>query len=246
MRGSLLGPEFSDAETADRLTAMGADFTIQDDAALLERTVDALERGEAVGWFSGRMEFGPRALGARSILGDARNPQMQRTLNLRIKQRESFRPFAPAVLAEDVADYFELEGRSPYMLLVADVKRNRRRQVTAKQTGLFGIDRLNVRRSDIPAVTHVDYSARVQTVHAETHPRFHALLEAFKRRTGCSVLINTSFNVRGEPIVCSPEDAFRCFMGTDLDCLAIGNCFLRKVDQNQSMRFLHATSFDPD
>ena len=246
MQGSLLGPEFSDAEIADRLTAMGAEFTIQDEATLLERTVDALESGEAVGWFMGRMEFGPRALGARSILGDARNPQMQRTLNLRIKQRESFRPFAPAVLAEDVADYFELEGRSPYMLLVADVKRNRRRQITAEQTGLFGIDRLNVPRSDIPAVTHVDYSARVQTVHSETHPRFHALLEAFKRRTGCSVLINTSFNVRGEPIVCSPEDAFRCFMGTDLDCLAIGNCFLRKADQNQSMHFLHAKHFDPD
>jgi carbamoyltransferase len=246
MQGGLLGPEFSDAEIANRLAAMGAEFVIHDEAALLERTVDSLERGEAVGWFSGRMEFGPRALGARSILGDARNPQMQRTLNLRIKQRESFRPFAPVVLAEDVADYFELEGSSPYMLLVVDVKRNRRRQMTAEQAVLFGIDSLNVERSDIPAVTHVDYSARVQTVHAETHPRFHALLKAFKRRTGCSVLINTSFNVRGEPIVCSPEDAFRCFMGTDLDCLAIGNCFLQKEDQNQSLRFLHAKRFDPD
>ena len=246
MQGSLLGPEFSDEEIAERLTAMGAEFTIHEEAALLELTVEALERGEAVGWFWGRMEFGPRALGSRSILGDARNPEMQRTLNLRIKQRESFRPFAPAVLAEDAADYFELEGPSPYMLLVADVKRNRRRQMTAEQARLFGIDKLNVSRSDIPAVTHVDYSARVQTVHAETNPRFYALLEAFKRRTGCSVLINTSFNVRGEPIVCRPEDAFRCFMGTDLDCLVIGNCFLRKEEQNPSLRLQHAKRFDPD
>ena len=192
------------------------------------------------------MEFGPRALGARSILGDARNPEMQKTLNLRIKQRESFRPFAPSVLAEDVEDYFELNRPSPYMLLVADVKRNRRRQMDDDPAKLFGIDKLNVPRSDIPAVTHVDYSARVQTVHTETNPRYHALLKAFKRRTGCSVLVNTSFNVRGEPIVCTPEDAFRCFMSTQLDCLVIGNCFLNKAAQNPSLSFIHERQFDPD
>src|SRR6185312_12644267 len=172
--------------------------------------------GEAVGWFQGRMEFGPRALGARSILGDARSPTMQRMLNLKVKYRESFRPFAPSVLREDVADYFELDMDSPYMLLVADVKRNRRRSMTTEQEGLFGIDKLNVVRSDVPAVTHVDYSARIQTVHPETNPRFHALISRFKSKTGCPILVNTSFNVRGEPIVCTPEDAFRCFMGNEI------------------------------
>jgi carbamoyltransferase len=246
MRGSYLGPEFGQEEIEKRLSAIGARFTVFDEPELLECTCDALEASHAIGWFQGRMEFGPRALGARSILGDARNPEMQKMLNLKVKYRESFRPFAPSVLREDIADYFELDADSPYMLLIADVKRNRRRPMTGEQERLFGIDKLNVARSDIPAVTHVDYSARIQTVHAETNPRYHALLSAFKRRTGCSVLINTSFNVRGEPIVCTPEDAFRCFMGTDLDCLAIGNCFLRKEDQNQSMRFLHAKHFDPD
>lgn len=246
MQGAFLGPEFSQQEIEKRLSAAGARFAILREPELLDRTCDALEAGQAVGWFQGRMEFGPRALGARSILGDPRKPDMQRALNLKVKHRESFRPFAPSVLREDVADYFELDVDSPYMLMVADVKRNRRRAMGGEQEQLFGIDRLNVVRSDIPAVTHVDYSARIQTVHAETNPRYHALLSAFKRRTGCSVLINTSFNVRGEPIVCTPEDAFRCFMGTDLDCLAIGNCFLQKEDQNQSMRFLHAERFDPD
>ena len=218
MQGSYLGPEFSQAEIEKRLAAAGAKFTtVSDEPDLYERTCDALEAGHAVGWFQGRMEFGPRALGARSILGDPRNPEMQKTLNLKVKYRESFRPFAPSVLREDVADYFELDTDSPYMLLVADVKRNRRRSMTAEQERLFGIDKLNVARSDIPAVTHVDYSARIQTVHAETNPRYHALLSAFKRRTGCSVLVNTSFNVRGEPIVCTPEDAFRCFMGTEME-----------------------------
>jgi carbamoyltransferase len=236
MQGAYLGPEFSDSEIERRLRAMGAVFTTHKDDDLLERTAAALECGEAAGWFSGRMEFGPRALGARSILGDARNPNMQKTLNLRIKQRESFRPFAPSILAEDVDGYFELDVPSPYMLLVADVKRNRVRQMNAEEAKLFGIAKLNVPRSDIPAVTHVDYSARVQTVHATTNPRYHALLETFKRRTGCSVLVNTSFNVRGEPIVCTPEDAFRCFMGTELDCLVIGNCFLAKGEQNPQLR----------
>jgi carbamoyltransferase len=240
MQGAYLGPEFSNDEIERRLHALGAVFTTHDEKDLLERAAEALAHGATVGWFSGRMEFGPRALGARSILADARNPEMQRTLNLRIKRRESFRPFAPSVLAEDLGDYFELDVPSPYMLLVAEVKRKRRRQMTPNEAALFGIDRLNVPRSDIPAVTHVDYSARVQTVHAETNLRYHALLEAFKRRTGCSVLVNTSFNVRGEPIVCTPEDAFRCFMGTELDCLVIGSCFLSKREQDQSLDSIKA------
>ena len=177
------------------------------------------------------MEFGPRALGARPILGDPRNPEMQKTLKLRIKYRERFRPFAPSVLREDVADYFDLDEDSPYMLLVAGVKRNRRRSMSEEEQSLFGIDKLNLVRSDIPAVTHVDYSARIQTVHRETNPRCYALIETFKRRTGCPVLVNTSFNVRGEPIVCTPEDAFRCFMGTEMETLLIGNCLLRKPEQ---------------
>ena len=231
MHGSYLGPEFSQVEIERRLAASGARFETLDEAALLERGAQSLERGDAVGWFQGRMEFGPRALGARSILGDPRNPEMQKTLNLRIKYRESFRPFAPSVLREDVADYFDLDEDSPYMLLVADVKRNRRRRMSTEEERLFGIDKLNVVRSDIPAVTHVDYSARIQTVHKETNPRYYALIEAFKRRTGCPVLVNTSFNVRGEPIVCTPEDAFRCFMGTEMETLLIGNCALSKAEQ---------------
>jgi carbamoyltransferase len=192
------------------------------------------------------MEFGPRALGGRSILGDPRNPEMQKRLNLKIKYRESFRPFAPSVLREDVADYFELDADSPYMLLVADVKRNRRRCMTQNEEKLFGIDKLNVVRSDIPAVTHVDYSARVQTVHQETNPRYHALLSAFKARTGCSVLVNTSFNVRGEPIVCTPEDAFRCFMGTEMETLIIGDCILRKEQQESSLAEDYKGTFQLD
>ena len=231
MHGSYLGPEFGQAEIERRLAASGARFETLDEQALLERGAQSLERGDAVGWFQGRMEFGPRALGARSILGDPRNTEMQKTLNLRIKYRESFRPFAPSVLREDVADYFDLDEDSPYMLLVADVKRNRRRRMSIDEEQLFGIDKLNVVRSDIPAVTHVDYSARIQTVHRETNPRYHALLETFKRRTGCPVLVNTSFNVRGEPIVCTPEDAFRCFMGTEMETLLIGDCLLSKAEQ---------------
>jgi carbamoyltransferase len=246
MQGSYLGPEFSQAEIETRLAGAGANFSVVDEPELFERTCDALEAGHAVGWFQGRMEFGPRALGGRSILGDPRNPAMQKTLNLKVKYRESFRPFAPSVLREDVADYFELDADSPYMLLVADVKRNRRQVMTPDQEQLFGIDRLNVARSDIPAVTHVDYSARIQTVHAETNPRYHALLAAFKRRTGCSVLVNTSFNVRGEPIVCTPEDAFRCFMGTELDLLVVENCVLRKDEQNPTLKTRYETGFELD
>ena len=246
MRGAYLGPAFGDDEVARRLAACGARFERVDDGALLDRCVADLVAGKALGWFQGRMEFGPRALGARSILGDPRSPTMQKTLNLRIKYRESFRPFAPAVLREDVADWFELDADSPYMLLVADVVRRRRRAMTAAEEALFGIEKLNVPRSEIPAVTHVDYSARVQTVHRETNPRFHALLSRFKAATGCPVLVNTSFNVRGEPIVGSPEDAFRCFMGSDIETLAIGNCLLAKEEQDPALKVDYKNAFELD
>ena len=246
MAGSYLGPSFGQDEIEARLQACGARFEILSEPAFLSKTAKALDEGKAVGWFSGRMEFGPRALGGRSILGDPRKLKMQKTLNLRIKYRESFRPFAPSVLREDVADYFELDTDSPYMLLVANVQNKRRKKMTTKQSALFGIDKLNVARSDIPAVTHVDYSARVQTVHEETNPRYYALLREFKKRTGCSVLVNTSFNVRGEPIVCTPEDAFQCFMGTGLDCLAIGNCFLEKSEQDEALARDYSIEFKSD
>ena len=246
MQGSYLGPVFEQAEIEQRLAAAGAKFSVVRAPDILERTCDALEAGHAVGWFQGRMEFGPRALGARSILGDPRNPQMQKNLNLKIKYRESFRPFAPSILAEDVSGYFELDVSSPYMLLVADVREGRRRTMTSEEERLFGIDKLNAIRSEIPAVTHVDYSARVQTVHEETNPRYHALLSAFKRRTGCPVLVNTSFNVRGEPIVCTPEDAFRCFMGTEMETLAIGDCLLAKSEQDPALAKDYKEKFELD
>jgi carbamoyltransferase len=246
MQGAYLGPEFAQGEIERRLAAAGARFTVVGEPDLYERTSAALEAGHAVGWFQGRMEFGPRALGARSILGDPRNAQMQKNLNLKIKYRESFRPFAPSVLREDVGDWFALDGDSPYMLLVADVEEGRRRAMSAEEAALFGIDKLNVVRSAIPAVTHVDYSARIQTVHAETNPRYHALLSAFKRRTGCPVLVNTSFNVRGEPIVCTPEDAFRCFMGTEMETLVAGNCVLVKAEQDASLAQDYKDRFDLD
>ena len=233
MRGALLGPAFDQAAIRHALDSAGAHYEVLSDEALIDATVSALADGKAVGWFQGRMEFGPRALGNRSILADARLPTMQKTLNLKVKHRESFRPFAPSVLREDVSDWFDLACDSPYMLLVADVTSERRKRVAET---LFGIDRLNAPHSDIPAVTHVDYSARIQTVHRETNPRYHALLKAFKATTDCPVIVNTSFNVRGEPIVCTPADAFRCFMGTDIDCLAIGNCFLQKEDQDPSLK----------
>ena len=245
MHGAFLGPAFSLDQVRRALDAAGARYETLGDDALIDTTAEALAAGEAVGWFQGRMEFGPRALGNRSILGDARSPTMQKTLNLKVKHRESFRPFAPSVLREDVADWFALDRDSPYMLLTADLRTERRKPPAEAQEALFGIDRLNVPRSDVPAVTHVDYSARVQTVHRETNPRYHALLAAFKARTGCPVIVNTSFNVRGEPIVCSPADAFRCFMGTDLDCLAIGNCFLRKAEQDASL-IREYVIFEPD
>jgi carbamoyltransferase len=246
MHGGYLGPEFAQEEIERRLRAAGARFDVMNDAALLDFCADALAEGKALGWFQGRMEFGPRALGARSILGDARSPSMQKTLNLKVKYRESFRPFAPSVLAEDAPEWFELSAESPYMLLVADVAGEHRIPMTEEQRRLFGIEKLNVLRSSIPAVTHVDYSARVQTVHAETNPRYHALITKFKERTGCPVIINTSFNVRGEPIVCDPEDAFRCFMGTEIESLAIGNCFLRKERQNAVLKQNYESKFELD
>jgi carbamoyltransferase len=246
MEGALLGPAFAQPEVERRLAAAGALFTVVSDDDVIEQTAGALAAGDAVGWMQGRMEFGPRALGARSVLGDPRSPTMQKTLNLRVKYRESFRPFAPAVLREDVADWFELDADSPYMLLVADVKRERRRAMTSVEAALFGIDKLNVARSEIPAVTHVDYSARVQTVHPETNPRFHALLARFKAKTGCPVLINTSFNVRSEPIVCTPEDAFRCFMGNEIELLVVGNCMLQKQQQNPALKIDYKDEFEPD
>ena len=246
MKGSFLGPAFTQREIEDRLTRCGARFEVLADSALIATGAEDLARSKALGWFQGRMEFGPRALGNRSILGDPRSPGMQKTLNLKIKYRESFRPFAPSVLRERVSDWFELDCDSPYMLLVADVVRSRRREMTREEKQLFGIDKLNVPRSEIPAVTHVDYSARVQTVHEDTNPRYYALLSAFERKTGCPVLVNTSFNVRGEPIVCTPEDAFRCFMGSELDALAAGNCYLRKESQDPALKRNYETAFEPD
>jgi len=246
MGGSYLGPAFAQREIETRLSDAGARFSVHSDTATLKRTVAALTRGDAVGWFQGRMEFGPRALGARSILGDPRNPGMQRTLNLKIKYRESFRPFAPSVLAEHVSDWFEIDEPSPYMLMVADVKPEHRREMTAAEQELFGIDKLNVPRSSVPAVTHVDYSARIQTVHKETNPRYHALIEAFHAQTGCPMLVNTSFNVRGEPIVGTPEDAFRCFMGTEMETLVIGNCVLAKADQDAALAEDYKSKFELD
>jgi len=247
MHGSYLGPEFSQEEIENRLRSVGARFTIlSDEDELAAASACTLSQGKALGWFQGRMEFGPRALGARSILGDARSPTMQSVLNLKVKFRESFRPFAPSVLRERVGEYFDLDTDSPYMLLVADVAEARRRAMTEEEQQLFGIAKLNVPRSDIPAVTHVDYSARIQTVHQETNPRYYALLKAFDRLTGCPVIVNTSFNVRGEPIVCTPEDAFRCFMGTGIEALAIGNCFLRKEDQDPALKQNYETAFELD
>jgi len=246
MQGALLGPAFAQGDIERRLKDAGAHFSTVSDDDVIEKTATSLAGGEAVGWMQGRMEFGPRALGARSVLGDPRSSTMQKTLNLRVKYRESFRPFAPAVLREDVADWFELDTDSPYMLLVADVNKERRRRMTNEEEQLFGIDKLNVSRSDIPAVTHVDYSARVQTVHADTNPRFHALISRFKEKTGCGVLVNTSFNVRSEPIVCTPEDAFRCFMGSEIELLVVGNCMLRKAEQNPALKVDYKDEFEPD
>jgi carbamoyltransferase len=246
MKGAFLGPAFSQEAIEKELSACGAVFETVSEDEMIDRTARALADGKAVGWFQGRMEFGPRALGARSVLGDPRSESMQKTLNLKVKFRESFRPFAPSVLREDVNEWFELDYDSPYMLLVAGVQKKLRRKMTAKEKTLFGIDKLNVKRSDIPAVTHVDYSARVQTVHKDTNRLYHAVISKFKDATGCPVVVNTSFNVRGEPIVCTPTDAFRCFMGTELDLLVIGNCFLAKDQQNPELRLDYKNEFQLD
>lgn len=245
MKGGYLGPEFTQAEIESRLAAQGAVYSVVSDSELFGQCAAHLADGQAVGWFQGRMEFGPRALGGRSILGDPRSPDMQKNLNLKVKFRESFRPFAPSVLSEHASDWFDIQTESPYMLMVADIAKNHQRVMTAEESALFGVDKLNVVRSDIPAVTHVDYSARIQTVHKETNPRYHSLISAFHSRTGCPVLVNTSFNVRGEPIVGSPEDAFNCFMGTNIEILAVGNCLLEKSKQTVQKKS-YANQFELD
>lgn len=246
MKGSYLGPRFAQADVETRLAAAGAKFKTLSEEEMIEYCAQALARGQALGWHQGRMEFGPRALGGRSILGDPRSPTMQKLLNLKVKFRESFRPFAPSVIREAVSDWFDIDSDSPYMLLVADVKEEHRLKMTAEQEKLFGIDKLNVPRSAIPAVTHVDYSARIQTIHRETNPRYHALIKRFGEITGCPILVNTSFNVRGEPIVCSPEDSFRCLMGTDIDVLAVENCVLERAEQDPDLRERYESKFDLD
>ena len=247
MQGSYLGQCFSVEEIKGFLDSQGAIYRELPDDALLSEVSSQLARGKVVGWFQGRMEFGPRALGNRSILGDPRNRTMQTTMNLKIKYRESFRPFAPAVKAENAAEWFDLEHDSPYMLLVASVHADKRVALHDDERELRGLDLLKAARSEIPAVTHVDYSARVQTVHKSTNPRFYKLLDCFEKQTGCPMLINTSFNVRGEPIVCTPEDAWRCFMHTEIDCLALGNCLLIKTDQDAAaVEQMPGTEFEPD
>ncbi|MGB8339213.1 MAG: carbamoyltransferase [Burkholderiales bacterium] len=246
MKGSYLGPQYSQSEIEKRLTAVEAVFTSHSEEEMIEATAQALANGKAVGWLNGRMEFGPRSLGGRSILADPRSPSMQKLLNLKVKYRESFRPFAPSVLREDVAEWFEMDSDSPYMLLVADVVESKRRQMTEKEQALFGIEKLNVPRSEIPAVTHVDYSARVQTVHQQTNPLYYKLIKRFKELTGCPVLVNTSFNVRGEPIVCTPEDAFRCFMGTGLEVLVVGGSIMVKETQSENLKADYKLEYELD
>jgi carbamoyltransferase len=246
MKGSYLGPLYEQTAIEKELSNCGAKFDSVSEKEMIEQTAQALADGKAVGWFQGRMEFGPRSLGNRSILGDPRSEQMQKTLNLKVKYRESFRPFAPSVLRENLTDWFELDYDSPYMLLVDDVKKDKRIQMTTVEESLFGIEKLNIKRSDIPAVTHVDYSARIQTVHQETNPEYHSLLTKFKEKTRCPVLVNTSFNVRGEPIVCSPEDAFKCFMGNELDLLVVGKCILKKNLQDKKLIKSYKNKYEMD
>ncbi|MDC1066114.1 carbamoyltransferase [Candidatus Pseudothioglobus singularis] len=235
MQGSYLGPSYDQNSIENELAKLGAIFDTYSETDMIDHTATAISEGKAIGWFQGRMEFGPRSLGGRSILGDPRSGEMQKTLNLKVKYRESFRPFAPSVLREDISEWFEANYDSPYMLFVDDVKKAKRIEMTKEEKSRFGIDKLNVKRSSIPAVTHVDFSARIQTVHKETNPKYHSLITRFKKKTGCSVLVNTSFNVRGEPIVCTPEDAFKCFMGTELDLLVVGNSILIKDQQNKAL-----------
>ena len=246
MMGAYLGPEFSDAEIEAELTACSAVFKKLSEDDMIEAVASALVDEKAVGWMQGRMEFGPRALGGRSIIADPRSPIMQKQLNLKVKYRENFRPFAPSILREDVGKWFEHERDSPYMLFVADVKEDKRREMTKEEEALFGIDKINVPRSSVPAITHVDYTARIQTVHADTNHRYHAVISKFKEKTGCPLIVNTSFNVRGEPIVCTPTDAFKCFMGTELDVLAVGNYVLYKEHQNEALKENYEERYDLD
>ena len=246
MKGSYLGKEYSQQEIEKELITAGAKFDTFDYEDLIDKTTDYLMNEKAIGWFQGRMEFGPRALGGRSILGDPRSDSMQKNLNLKVKYRESFRPFAPSILKEDLSDWFNIEVESPYMLIVADIKSEKKIQMTEEQKKLFGIDKLNIKRSTVPAITHVDYSARIQTVTKNKNQRYFDLLSKFKEKTGCPILINTSFNVRGEPIVNSPTDAFNCFMGTELDYLIIGNCILNKLDQNPTLKKDYTKEFALD
>ena len=246
MQGSYLGPSYSDDEIEQELKNLNAKFQILNEKEIIEKTSESLKNGDAVGWFQGRMEFGPRALGGRSILGDPRSPTMQKNLNLKVKFRESFRPFAPSVLREDVDKWFNMNVDSPYMLLVAEILKDKKITMSEEEKKLFGIEKLNIKRSDIPAVTHVDYSARIQTVHKDTNPKYYSLIKKFKEKTNCSVLINTSFNVRGEPIVNTPKDAFNCFMGTELDKLVIGNFFLDKKDQDSNLKKDYKNQFELD
>ena len=246
MQGSYLGPEYLQKEIEDQLDAAGAKYEIFKDEELLDKTVTDIANEEAIGWFQGRMEFGPRALGGRSILGDPRSEKMQKNLNLKVKFRESFRPFAPSILREDLSEWFDLNVDSPYMLMVSNINKNKAIKMTEDQKNLFGIDKLNIKRSEIPAVTHVDYSARIQTVNKRTNEKYFRLIEKFKEKTNCPVLVNTSFNVRGEPIVNTPLDAFNCFMGTDLDKLVIGNCYLDKTNQNKFLKKDYKDQFELD
>ena len=246
MKGSYLGPEYSQEEIVQVLKKLGANFEVYEDEELSLITAKSLSDGDAIGWFQGRMEFGPRALGGRSILGDPRSENMQKNLNLKVKYRESFRPFAPSVIYEEVKDWFNIDCKSPYMLFVAEIIDSKQKKISKEQEELFGIDKLNIKRSEIPAVTHVDYSARVQTVHKETNPKFYKLLLKFKELTGCPVIVNTSFNVRGEPIVNTPKDAFNCFMGTELDKLVIGNCILEKKNQTNLKTTNYINEFELD
>ena len=246
MRGAYLGPNYTIDQVKNDLDTLGAVYEKHSEEKLMVKTIEALNEGKAIGWMQGRMEFGPRALGNRSILADPRCPLIQKQLNLKVKFRESFRPFAPSILSEDLNDWFNLEKESPYMLFVADIKDNKKIEMSPEEQDLFGIDKLNIKRSSVPAITHVDYSARIQTVHKETNPKFHRLISLFKNKTGCPLLVNTSFNVRGEPIVCSPEDAFRCFMGTDLDILIIEDFMLHKHHQDKSLMENYEEKYELD
>ena len=246
MQGSYLGPKYSQEEIVSELNKLGAKFHVLDEEKIIDKTAEYLSKGEVIGWFQGRMEFGPRALGSRSIIADPRSEKMQKILNLKIKFRESFRPFAPSIIREELSNWFDLDCDSPYMLLVADVNKDVRKEMTNLEKKLFGIEKLNIKRSDIPAVTHVDYSARIQTVHQNTNPKYYKLIQNFMNITNCPVVVNTSFNVRGEPIVCSVEDAYRCFMGTDLDILVCGDFILYKEKQNKQLMKDYKNKFSLD